>query len=67
MTTARKVQSLLVCTINITIGNGCGMFPFVKGQHYPLSRLKADCRLSALQIRAYFKAPDHLSRLEAAK
>lgn len=53
----KQRSSLLFCTVNIIIGNGCGNFEFIKNRPYSLSSLQADFRLTAGQIRAYFREP----------
>lgn len=53
--------SLLICTVNIVIGNGCGQHVLTAGRSYRLSHLQADLRLLPGQIRAYFKEADKVT------
>ena len=46
----------IYCAVNIVIGNGTGHHSFTAGKGYSLKSLQADARLTAAQIRKYFRA-----------
>jgi len=50
-------SSLLFALVDIVIGNGCGQHIFICNHPYPLKSLQADARLTAAQIRCYFREP----------
>lgn len=50
-------SSLLFALVDIVIGNGCGQHTFIANRPYPLKSLQADARLTAAQIRRYFREP----------
>lgn len=47
---------IIFCAVNIVIGNGTGHHSFVAGKGYSLKSLQADARLTAAQIRTYFRS-----------
>ena len=50
-------SSLLFALVDIVIGNGCGQHTFIADRGYSLKSLQADSRLTARQIRCYFREP----------
>lgn len=48
-------RSRVICEVEIIIGNGAGRHELVKGKAYSLSSLKADMRLTASQIKKFFR------------
>lgn len=48
-------KSRVICEIDVIIGNGTGHHKLIKGKAYRLSSLKADMRLTANQIKKFFR------------
>jgi hypothetical protein len=47
--------SRVLCEMDVIIGNGTGHHKLIKGKAYRLATLKADMRLTASQIKKFFR------------